>query len=271
MDDQSNDRDFIATPGGLLDGLPGPGAVSSLPLFMDAKDIATIPGLPQHVYDDAVRYDQSVANNDGPGRYISGLDQVSLAPQGLNPSGLDLSAPARQSADNQSEPGDKYEQGAKAAEFFGKGIDWWNDQNRILGLHFGAEGPEMLEKYTGPIGNGLVAVENGLKAGGEIAKGAPVLPTIAGAGIKTGSTLGAAALGAEGGGALGTAILGPVGGVIGGVVGGVAGGVAPDLVYGNINNQQVGEAAGRILGNAGRSYDRYVIHNPYYDPRLMVP
>jgi hypothetical protein len=134
----------------------------------------------------------------------------------------------------------------------------------------------MLEKYTGPAGKGLVAVDNGLRAAGEIAKGAPVLPTIAGAGIKTGSTLGAMALGAEGGGALGGAALAPfgvapVGAVIGGAGGGILGGFAPDWVYGHMSNQQIGEAAGRLAGDAAQSYGKYVADNPYYDPRLAMP
>src|SRR5207237_5503174 len=112
-----------------------------------------------------------------------------------------------------------------------------NRQNQILGLHFGEEGPKLLEKYTGPVGDALVAVDNGLRAGGEIAKGAPALPTLAGAGIKTGSTLGAMALGTTGGAELGTALGGPVGGVVGGVGGGILGGLAPDWVYGHMSNQ----------------------------------
>jgi len=281
LDDDGHEAGFVPAAGGLLDGLQGSDVGSSLHLLMEPEDIATVPGLPQHVYDDAARYARGAMAKDPsgvpaamsgqPDEYVSRLDQVSLAPRNLNPSGLDLPVPATQLTDNQSKADEKYEKGAKAAEYLEKGIDWWNGQNKILGLHFGPEGPEMLEKYTGPAGKGLVAVENGLKAGGEIANGAPALPTIAGAGIKTGSTLGAMGLGMEGGGALGFAVGGPVGSTIGGVAGGILGGLAPDWVYGNMSNQQIGEAAGHMVDDAGRSYDRYVIRNPYYDPRLMMP
>jgi hypothetical protein len=266
-------ENFVPTPGGLLDGLPSTDIGSSLHMFLEPKDIATVPGLPQHVYDEAARIDlaRSSAANNQPPEYASQPGQVSLTPWSANSSGLDLSAPASRSADNPSEPNEKYEQGAKAADFLAKGIDLWNGQNKILGLHFGQEGPEMLEKYTGPVGKGLVALDNGLKAAGEIAHGAPALPTLAGAGIKTGSTLGAMALGGEGGAALGGLAAGPIGSVVVGALGGVAGAFAPDWVYGNMSNQQIGEAAGRAADSAGRSYNKYVVNNPYYDPRLMMP
>lgn len=264
---------------------------NALSLMMDPSEIATIPGLPEHYYeggtglgdyaDPRVRQGvggfgdlselsstpslpsagQASAEPGNPAGYVPALDQVSLAPHDWNPSGLDISAPATQSAS--SNPGEKYAQGGKAAEYFGNGIDWWNQQNKILGLHFGQEGPKLLEKYTGPVGTALGVIGNGLDAAGEIKNGAPVIPTVAGAGIKTVSSLGGAALGAAGGAA--------VGGVIGGALGGIAGGVAPDWVYRNMSDQQLGEAAGRVLDNAGRSYRDYVIDNPYYDPRLAMP
>jgi hypothetical protein len=91
---------------------------------MEPKDIATVPGLPEHVYDEAARQKQGsfVAANSQPDGYDPGLDQVSLTPRDWNPSGLDLSPSAGQSADNQSKPGEKYERGAKAAEYFEKSI-----------------------------------------------------------------------------------------------------------------------------------------------------
>src|SRR5438046_186006 len=55
---QDGGESFVPTPGGLLDGLPAADTGSSLHMFMEPKDIATIPGLPQHVYDDAARYEQ---------------------------------------------------------------------------------------------------------------------------------------------------------------------------------------------------------------------
>lgn len=180
--DTTNDRGF--SPDGLLDELPDGGSTSGLHLLLEPKDIATIPGLPQHVYDNAARHAQSrpAAANSGAGVYASRLDPISLAPQDLNPSGLDLSESGGQSADVPSKPGDKYEQGANAAKYFGNAIDWWNDQNKILGMHLGQAGPDILEKYTGPIGKGLVATKNGLEAAGEIANGAPNVPTLAGPG-----------------------------------------------------------------------------------------
>ena len=56
-----------------------------------------------------------------------------------------------------------------------------------------------------------------------------------------------------------------------GLRGGLLGGFAPGWVYGNPSNQEVGEDAGRVLDNAGRSYQKYVLDNPYYDPRLAMP
>lgn len=273
-DPENSVEGFDPTSGGLLDGLQHSDVGSGLSLILEPKDIATIPGLPQHVYDDAARQERRgpVGATGQPGGYVSSLDQVSLASQDLNPSRLDLSAPATQVTDKHSMTGEKYEQGATAAKYFGNAIDWWNGQNKILGLHFGEEGPKVLEKYTGPIGKGLVAMENGLKAGGEMANGAPVIPTVTGAAIKTGSTLGAVALGGQGGAAAGTAVFGaPVGTTIGGVAGGILGGFAPDWVYQNMSNQQIGEAAGHIVDDAGDAYRRYVIDNPYYDPRLVTP
>jgi len=55
---------FVPTPGGLLDGLPEQDTGSGLSLIMESKDIATIPGLPQHVYDDAARYAGQQATPD---------------------------------------------------------------------------------------------------------------------------------------------------------------------------------------------------------------
>jgi hypothetical protein len=63
-DDESHDTGFTPTPDGLLGGLEPPDAVSGLSLIMEPKDIATIPGLPQHVYDDAARYDLGSAQNN---------------------------------------------------------------------------------------------------------------------------------------------------------------------------------------------------------------
>jgi hypothetical protein len=260
LDDARNG--IVPNSGGILDGLSQPEGASGLSLILEPRDIATIPGLSQHVYDDAARQKQGsfVATNAQPDGYAPRLDQVSLTPWDGNPSGLDLSATVGQPADNQSKSGEKYKQGAKAAEIFGNAIDWWNDQNKILGLHFGPEGPEMLEKYTGPVGKGLVAVENGLKAGGEIANGAPRLPTVVGAGIKTGVELGGPALGSLIGGTL----LTPVGLTpVGAVGGGLFGEFLADRAFDGKSNRQVGEAAGQSL------YDG-MVNNPYYDPRLIA-
>ena len=66
---QDDGESFVPTVGGLLDGLPDTDAGSSLHMFLEPKDIATIPGLPQHVYDEAARSDgarqmgYSVTNN----------------------------------------------------------------------------------------------------------------------------------------------------------------------------------------------------------------
>jgi hypothetical protein len=56
---QANGENFVPTPGGLLDGLPDTAPVSSLHMFLEPEDIATIPGLPQHVYDEAARNDKA--------------------------------------------------------------------------------------------------------------------------------------------------------------------------------------------------------------------
>lgn len=258
--DESDGKSFNPTPGGILDGSPEPYSGRSLSLILGPKDIATIPGLPQYLYDDAARRGSSVVTDGRRDGYASGLDQVSLTPWDRKSSGPDLPIPASRSTDNQSNLGEKYEQGAKAAEYFGNAVDWWNDQNKILGLHFGPGGPEMLEKYTGPVGKALVATKNGLEAAGEIANGAPKLPTLAGAGIKTGVELGGPALGGLIGGALLTPFaLTPVGAVGGGLLGG---GLA-DRAFDGKSNQRVGEAAGRSL------YDG-MVNNPYYDPRLIA-
>ena len=56
---------FVPTPGGLLDGLPEQDTGSGLSLIMEPKDIATIPGLPQHVYDDAANQYQRAGQDGG--------------------------------------------------------------------------------------------------------------------------------------------------------------------------------------------------------------
>ena len=57
---------IVPTPSFLLDGLPDSEAVSTLHWFMNPKEIATIPGLPKHVYDQAAkdvrRLPQATAN-----------------------------------------------------------------------------------------------------------------------------------------------------------------------------------------------------------------
>jgi hypothetical protein len=167
---QDEGESFVPTPGGLLDGLPAADTGSSLHMFMEPKDIATIPGLPQHVYDDAARYEQasSTATDSRPTGYVSHLDQVSLTPWDGNSAGLDLSAPASQSPDNPSKPGEKYEQGANGLGFLHHGINLWNAQNALLGLHFGPDGAELLKKYSEPVAKGLVPLENGLEAVADI-------------------------------------------------------------------------------------------------------
>jgi len=56
---------LVPAPGGVLDGLPErDNKSSSLPLFLSAKDIATIPGLPQHVYE-APNFDQPARQDAG--------------------------------------------------------------------------------------------------------------------------------------------------------------------------------------------------------------
>jgi hypothetical protein len=64
IDDESHDTGFVPTPGRLLDGIAKPESRSSLHYIMDPKEIATIPGPPQHVYDDAAKYDQQVRQNN---------------------------------------------------------------------------------------------------------------------------------------------------------------------------------------------------------------
>lgn len=56
MDDETNDRGFTPTPGGVLDGLANSNPSSSLFWIMDPMEITTIPGLPQQVYDEAARH-----------------------------------------------------------------------------------------------------------------------------------------------------------------------------------------------------------------------
>jgi hypothetical protein len=261
-----------ATPLGLLDGLPEPAEPNSsggygLQLLMSPEQISTIDWSSPETEDgqehqsagltigqaDAGNSVDGGSNGSPTSGYVPGWDHVSLAPQDLNPSGLDIPAPAPQSPADPSKPGDKYERGSGAAEYLGTGIGWWNDQNRILGMHFGQEAPDLLEKYTGPVGKALVPIANGLGAAGEIANGAPPLPTLAGAGIKSGVELGAPALGSLIGGALLTPVgLTPVGVVGGGLLGDYLAGRA----FHGESNQQVGEAAGRGLDNAGRSYQK---------------
>jgi hypothetical protein len=59
---ESDGKSFNPTPGGILDGSPEPYSGRSLSLILGPKDIATIPGLPQYVYDDAARHDQVTSN-----------------------------------------------------------------------------------------------------------------------------------------------------------------------------------------------------------------
>ncbi|HKX36477.1 MAG TPA: hypothetical protein VJM79_07410 [Rhizorhapis sp.] len=257
--------------GGLLAGLPDSDTGSSLHLLMEPRDIAAVPGLPQYVYDEAAKYDQKslAAKNGEATGYVSNLDRVSLAPPDWNSSGLDLSAPAPRPPGAKPQPEEKYQQASKAAKYFSTGIDRWNDQNEILGLHFGAEGPRFLKKYSGPIGTFADGLGNGFAAASEIEKGAPALPTYSGAAIRTGIDWGAVALGTSLGAALGTRIFGaPYGTVGGGIGGGFIGGFVPDWAHGRMSNQELGET---VLEPTGSAYNKYVIHNPYYDPRLMVP
>lgn len=256
--------------GGLLAGVPDSNTGSSLHLLMEPRDIAAVPGLPQYVYDEAAKYDQKslAAKNGEAARYVSSLDRVSLAPPDWNSSGLNLSAPAPRPPGTQPEPGEKYERASKAAEFFSTGIDRWNDQNEILGLHFGAEGPRLLKKYSGPVGTFADGLGNGFAAASEIEKGAPALPTYSGAAIKTGVDWGAATLGGALGAAIGSRINIPYGTVFGGIGGGFVGGFVPDWAHGRMSNQELGET---VLEPIGSRYNKYMIHNPYYDPRLMVP
>jgi hypothetical protein len=62
-----DDEGGAPAPGGLLDGLAAPGAGNGLALVMDPQDIASIPGLPQNIYDDAARYDQGPQDPGVPG------------------------------------------------------------------------------------------------------------------------------------------------------------------------------------------------------------
>lgn len=226
--------------GGLLAGLPDSNTGTSLHLLMEPRDIADVPGLPQYVYDEAAKYDHKydqnslAAKNDGAAGYVSSLDRVSLAPPDWNCAGLNLSAPAPRPPVSQPEPGEKYERASKAADFFSTGIDRWNNQNEILGLHFGSEGPRLLKKYSGPIGTFADSLGNGFEAASEIEKGAPDLPTYAGAAIKTGVDWGAVALGTSLGAAIGSRINKPYGTVFGGVGGGLIGGAVPDWAHGRM-------------------------------------
>ncbi|HEX4637374.1 MAG TPA: hypothetical protein VH189_14400, partial [Rhizomicrobium sp.] len=71
---------FVPKRGSIFDGLPDVDAGSSLNWFMDPKDILTIPGLPQHVNDQATKDQQASASANDGGDYASSLDRVSLAP-----------------------------------------------------------------------------------------------------------------------------------------------------------------------------------------------
>jgi hypothetical protein len=234
---------------------------SALSWFMEPHEINSVPGLPDYAYADQ-RLRQDVGGQQGTesksGNYASTLDQASLTPYDWNPSGLDLSRTGRSSAGEST--GDKLERGSKAADYFNTGIDWWNHQNKILGLHFGQEGPELLERYSKPVTRVLGPAAEALDTAADIAKGAPVVPTLSGGIIKGGSRLGGAALGAAGGGTLGGLYFGTPGGVIGGVIGGLAGGAAPDWMYRNMSRQQIGEDAARLYGMGAD-----------VDPRTFMP
>jgi hypothetical protein len=253
----------LFTLSGLANREPQPPHGTSLSLLMEPHEIASVPGLPDHAYGGNAfgdYVDQRVQQNVGghAAGYAPSLDQVSLAPHDWNPSGLDLSERAGSSADEST--GDKLELGSKVSDYFNTGIEFWNGQNKILGLHFGPEGPEMLESYSKPITKVLGSAAEILGTGADIVKGAPIVPTLSGGIIKGGSRLGGATLGAAGGGALGEAAFGPPGGVIGGVFGGLAGGIAPDFMYQNMSRQQIGENAARLYGMGAD-----------VDPRTFMP
>lgn len=95
--DNSHDIGFSRTPGGLLDGMPDTNGGSSLFLFMEPKDIATIAGLPQHVYDEAAKHDQ--AQNSG-----AAAEQRMAAAVTNGPSGVEKAALGAQTAEGPAGP-----------------------------------------------------------------------------------------------------------------------------------------------------------------------
>jgi len=236
---------------------PQPLQSSALSLFMEPHEIASIPGLPAYAYkgtgaaglenyaDQRVRQDVEKANE------------------------LPHSVPLPSLGDNQPPSGEKYQRAAHSLGIFGHVMDGWNLQNRAVDRVLRSGMAERLGKVVEKGNRVIEPIKNGLGAAAEMSNGAPAWPTVPAAGIKTASGIGVGMLGGALGGALAGAALGSSAGPIGAVVGGIAGGVLSDGVLGD-NNRRIGEEAQRLLGDAGGFYSKYVLDNPYYDPRLAA-
>lgn len=220
---------------------------TALNLFMEPHEISSVPGLPDYAYsgngtlggyaDQRVR--QDVGGQQGsassPGGFVPTLDQVSLAPHNLNPSGLNISA-------SSPEAGEKAEQASKSALILGHLTDFWDVQNHLVGAVLGQEGAEMLSKFAAkPIAAVAIPAEHVFKARADILNGAQ--PTLAGmgAGAKIATAFGGMGLGAMAGAMAGPAapITIPLGAAIGAF--------APELLYRNTSNEQLGRAMDRAL------------------------
>lgn len=171
---------------------------SGLTLLMEPQEIASVPGLPQHVYES--------------------LPSTSPGPGAVVPASYVISRPGSSDAETRA---DKFERGATGTEFLGHAKDGWNAGNQVVDKVLKSGRAEKLRLIAEKSDYVLAPIANGLGAAAEIAKGAPVGTTVAGY------------------------MLGP-------------------------NKQKIGESAQRVLKNAGQSYSRGVLNNPYYDPRLAA-
>lgn len=268
------DPGFIAGPAqqGILDGLSAPSTSSGLHMLMEPQDIATIPGLPAHVYQDAgVKspgdYALSVAtpvraSTRQPPGYVSPLDHVSLAQPDWNSSGLNFSQSG--SVPKATDTGDKLESAGTGANILGHGIDLWNAQNALVGIPLGQEGARLLGGYTGPVAEALGPIGEGIKGYSEWKNGAPIVPTATGTAANAITGWTGARIGALGGGEIGGFFGQPE---VGAVVGGAIGGFAPEFAYRHMSQQQIGNAMARAYGQVADAYGRTVS----VDPRSVLP
>lgn len=238
---------------------------TSLSLFMEPHEIASIPGLPDHVYQGLGDYaDQRVRQSaEGGGLagiapslrmptsepsshgsaarsgYVSSLNGVSLAQPDWGSFGSDLSRPANAT---KAEAGDKLQRAATSVGILGRVTDGWGVLNHGVGLRLGMEGAERLAKYADPVGAALGPIERGIEAYDETSKGAPKFQTRAGAGAKSAAGL----WGAGAGAAMGAAVGGPfMEFTI--PAGAFLGGLAADRVTGKMSNQQAGGFIDRMF------------------------